>query len=143
MSPPVKQQSDTGLPAEMPPPKAPTRAARPTDLWIVDSNSDLRQLEGLADFANLADFASEDTLPPPQPADFVNLADFASEDTLPPPQPPNRDGCSALDTFPDEVTLDSPTPTPVFSSPAAARAIRGRATRDRQIGRASCRERVL
>ena len=86
MSPPVKQQSDTGLPAEMPPPKAPTRAARPTDLWIVDSNSDL-QLEGLADFANLADFASEDTLPPPQPADFVNLADFASEDTLPPPQP--------------------------------------------------------
>jgi hypothetical protein len=132
MSPPVKQQSDTGLPAEMPPPKAPTRAARPTDLWIVDSNSDLRQLEGLADFANLADFASEDTLPPPQPADFVNLADFASEDTLPPPQPPNREGCSALDTFPDEVTLDSPTPTPVFSSPAAARAIRGRATRDRR-----------
>ena len=136
----------------MPPPKAPTRAARPTDLWIVDSNSDLRQLEGLADFANLADFASEDTLPPPQPADFVNLADFASEDTLPPPQPadfvnladfasedtlpppqpPNREGCSALDTFPDEVTLDSPTPTPVFSSPAAARAIRGRATRDRR-----------
>ena len=113
MSPPVKQQSDTGLPAEMPPPKAPTRAARPTDLyWIVDSNSDLRQLEGLADFAN--------------------LADFASEDTLPPPQPPNRDECSALDTFPDEVTLDSPTPTPVFSSPAAARPIRGRATRDRR-----------
>ena len=112
MSPPVKQQSDTGLSAEMPPPKAPTRAARPTDLWIVDANGDLRQLEGLADFAN--------------------LADFASEDTLPPPQPPNREGCSALHTFPDEVTLDSPTPTPVFSSPAAARPIRGRATRDRR-----------